>query len=65
MVDPSTMPGWLRAFVEVNPVSSMTTALRGLMDGGITLGQVGMALLAPVLLTIVFAPIVLLLYRRR
>jgi ABC-2 type transport system permease protein len=65
MVDPSTMPGWLRAFVEVNPVSSMTTALRGLMDGGVTLGEVGMALLAPVLLTIVFAPVVLLLYRRR
>ncbi len=24
MVDPATMPGWLRAFVEVNPVSLMT-----------------------------------------
>ena len=33
MVDPETMPGWLRAFVEVNPVSLMTTAIRGLMDG--------------------------------
>ena len=33
MVDPQTMPGWLRAFVEVNPVSLMTTAMRGLMSG--------------------------------
>ena len=33
MVDPATMPGWLRAFVEVNPVSLMSTAMRGLMGG--------------------------------
>ncbi len=33
MVDPATMPGWLRVFVDVNPVSLMTTALRGLMSG--------------------------------
>ncbi len=65
MVDPATMPGWLRAFVEVNPVSAMTTALRGLMGGGVTFGEIGMALLAPVLLTILLAPVVLLLYRRR
>ena len=37
MVDPGTMPDWLRAFVDVNPVSLMTTALRGLMGGGATL----------------------------
>src|SRR5690606_21316815 len=36
MVDPATMPDWLRAFVEVNPVSLMTTAMRGLMGGGAT-----------------------------
>ena len=34
------MPGWLRAFVDVNPVSLMTTALRGLMGGGATAAQV-------------------------
>jgi hypothetical protein len=32
-VDPATMPGWLEAFVNVNPVSHMTTALRGLFAG--------------------------------
>ena len=41
MVDPATMPGWLRAFVDVNPVSLMTTALRGLMSGGATFGAGG------------------------
>ncbi|PJN93903.1 ABC transporter, partial [Amaricoccus sp. HAR-UPW-R2A-40] len=65
MVDPATMPGWLRAFVEVNPVSLMTTALRGLMDGTATWGAIGRALIAPVLLTLVLAPVTLAIYRRR
>ena len=65
MVDPATMPGWLRAFVEVNPVSLMTTAMRGLMAGNVTLMQLASALLAPALLTIVLAPLTLWLYRRR
>jgi len=65
MVDPATMPGWLRAFVEVNPVSLMTTATRGLMNGGVTAMEIGLALLAPVLLTLLLAPLTLWLYMRR
>jgi ABC-2 type transport system permease protein len=65
MVDPQTMPGWLRAFVEVNPVSLMTTAMRGLMSGGATATQLVQALSAPVALTLVLAPLTLWLYRRR
>ena len=64
MVDPGTMPGWLRAFVDVNPVSLMTTALRGLMSGDANLAEVGLALIAPVLLTVVLAPVTLWLYTR-
>jgi ABC-2 type transport system permease protein len=65
MVDPGTMPDWLRVFVDVNPVSRMTTAMRGLMNGGATWGEIGLALLAPVLLTVTLAPLTLWLYRRR
>ena len=65
MVDPGTMPGWLRAFVEVNPVSLMATAIRGLMGGGATVGQVALALVAPVILTALLAPVTLWLYRRQ
>ncbi|WP_419694590.1 ABC transporter permease [Mesorhizobium muleiense] len=65
MVDPGTMPDWLRDFVEVNPVSLMTTALRGLMGGGATLSQVVLALIAPVALTAILAPTTLWLYLRR
>ena len=65
MVDPATMPGWLRAFVDVNPVSLMTTALRGLMGGGVSFAEIALALAAPVVLTFVLAPLTLWLYLRR
>ena len=65
MVDPATMPGWLRAFVDVNPVTLMTTAMRGLMGGGASLEQVMLALAAPVVLTALLAPMTLWLYMRR
>jgi ABC-2 type transport system permease protein len=65
MVDPATMPGWLRGFVDVNPVSLMTTALRGLMGGGATLAEIGLALIAPAALTAVLAPLTLWLFLRR
>jgi ABC-2 type transport system permease protein len=63
-VDPATMPGWLEAFVNVNPVSHMTTALRGLFAGTATAGQVGLALLGPAVITPALAPVVWMLYRR-
>ena len=65
MVDPATMPDWLRGFVAVNPVSLMTTAIRGLMGGGATMGDVAIALIAPVALTAILAPLTLWLYLRR
>lgn len=65
MVNPATMPGWLRAFVDVNPISLMATAMRALMGGGASFQQVGLALLAPAVLTVVLAPVTLWLYRRQ
>jgi ABC-2 type transport system permease protein len=65
MVDPATMPGWLQALVDVNPVSLMATAVRGLMGNSATLSQVAGALIAPALLTLLLAPTTLWLYRRR
>ena len=32
-VDPSTMPGWVQAFVKVNPITHLTDASRALMHG--------------------------------
>lgn len=64
-VDPATMPGWLQAFVKVNPVSHLVTAERALMNGTAAASQVGWVLLASAVLIAVFAPLTMLLYRSR
>jgi ABC-2 type transport system permease protein len=63
--DPQTMPGWLRAFVDVNPVSHLVTASRGLMAGTVTAGQVAWVLAASAALTAVFAPLTMHRYRHQ
>ena len=61
-VDPATMPGWVQAFVRVNPISHVAGAARGLMHGG----EVGTDILWVVLwsaaFVIVFAPLTMRLY---
>jgi len=61
----ATMPGWLQAFVNVNPMTDLTTAERGLLTGG----PVGTAALHSVLWAVgifaVFAPLAVRAYRRR
>jgi ABC-2 type transport system permease protein len=64
-VDPTTMPGWLQAFIDVNPISHLVTAARGLMGGTATPGQVGWVLAAAAALTAVFAPLTTHLYRNQ
>ena len=64
-VNPDTMPSALRAWAEINPVSHLATAVRALMAGTATFDQIGWVLLASVLLTAVFAPITMHLYRTR
>lgn len=62
-VDPHTMPGWLRAFVHVNPVTGLVTTTRAAMDGTVTAGQVAVVLAASAALTAVFAPLTMRAYR--
>jgi ABC-2 type transport system permease protein len=65
MVNPETMPNWLRIFVEVNPITHMASAMRALMSGAATTGAVLQALAAPIVLTATLAPLTLWLYGRR
>jgi ABC-2 type transport system permease protein len=53
----STLPGWLRAFVDVNPVTHLVTAARDLMSGSVPGRQIGWILFACAALTAVFAPL--------
>jgi ABC-2 type transport system permease protein len=64
-VRPATMPGWLRVFVDANPVSHLVTAERALMGGTATVGQVGWVLLASAGLIAVFGSLTMRLYRSR
>ncbi len=64
-VDPTTLPDWLETFVDINPISHLVTATRGLMDGTATVGQIAVVLTITGALTAVFAPLTVHLYRRK
>jgi ABC-2 type transport system permease protein len=64
-VKTDTMPGWLAAAVQVNPVTHVVAAVRGLMSGTATPAQIGAALLACAALCAVFGVATGVLYRRR
>jgi daunorubicin/doxorubicin transport system permease protein len=63
-VDPDTLPAGLEAFVDVNPISILATASRGLMEGNAEAGDVAIVLAVAAALTAVFAPLTTRLYRR-
>lgn len=60
----ATMPGWLRAFAEINPVTVTVDALRALVLGGPTAEHVWQALAWIVGLLVVTVPVAVLRYRR-
>jgi ABC-2 type transport system permease protein len=64
-VDPDTLPSGLEAFVDINPISFLVTATRGLMEGNADGGDIAIVLATAAALTAVFAPLTLRLYRSR
>jgi daunorubicin/doxorubicin transport system permease protein len=64
-VEPETLPAGLEAFVNVNPVSILADASRGLMQGGVDGSDVAIVLGVAALLTAVFVPLTNHLYRTR
>jgi ABC-2 type transport system permease protein len=64
-VDPTTLPGPLEAFVDVNPISILSTASRSLMDGEPDGSAILISLAVAGLLAAVFLPITTRLYRGR
>lgn len=61
-VDPATMPGWVQAFVDVNPITHLTDAARALMHGGQLGSSVVWVLGWSAALIAVFAPMAVRLY---
>jgi ABC-2 type transport system permease protein len=64
-VRPETMPFWLQSVTDLNPVTHLVTAVRGLMEGTPAGSEVVWVLAAAAALTLVFAPLTAYLYQER
>jgi ABC-2 type transport system permease protein len=60
----TSLPGWLRAFVNVNPVSYLVSAGRALANQGVVTSDAGWTLLAGLVVIAIFAPLSVRSYRR-
>ena len=64
-VDPETMSPWLQVIVDLNPITHLVTATRGLMHGTATVAEIGWVLGACAVLVAVFAPLTMHRYRAK
>ncbi|MFI8187801.1 ABC transporter permease [Streptomyces sp. NPDC085946] len=62
---PQSMPGWLQAFTDYNPLSSLADAARGLMVGGPVAHDLWMTVAWSVAITAVMAPVAVHKFRTR
>ena len=63
-VQPATMPGWLQAFVEVNPITQLVTAVRSLMAGTPDAGAITWVLVASAVFATLFGALTMYRYNR-
>jgi len=56
-VPTSTMPDWLQAFADVNPVSHIISAIRDLANDGQITADTGWAFLGCAVVVAIFAPL--------
>ena len=64
-VPPETLPSGLEAFVDINPISFVVSANRGLMNGNADGGDILLVLATAAVLTAVFIPLTSRLYRKK
>ncbi|WP_372630556.1 ABC transporter permease [Cohnella sp.] len=64
-VDTSTMPGWLQSLVDVNPVTLVVNAVRGLAHGGLESGLLPIVFLLSAAFVVVFAPLTMYFYNHK
>jgi oleandomycin transport system permease protein len=64
-VGTSTMPGWLKAWADISPVTLMADALRGLLNGGPIAGPLTGSLVWMVAVVAIFFPLAMWAYRKR
>ncbi|GAA0391599.1 ABC transporter permease [Microbispora corallina] len=64
-VPAETLPGWLEAFVKVNPVSHVVSAVRDLLNHGAVTAEVGWAVIGCAAVVVIFAPLAVRSYSRK
>jgi ABC-2 type transport system permease protein len=64
-VEPSTMPGWLQTFVEVNPITHLVAAIRSVMAGSPDASNVMWTLMWSVGFVVVFGFLTMFRYNRK
>jgi len=65
LVPVDTLPGWLQAFTNVNPITHLAGTMRGLMLGGPVQSDLLWTFAWMGILLVVFVPLALWAYRRR
>jgi ABC-2 type transport system permease protein/oleandomycin transport system permease protein len=65
LVSPDTFPSWLRAWSDLNPVTHLSDAIRGLLIGGEVAGPAMISLLWSAGFVVVFAPLAIRVFRSR
>lgn len=65
MVDPKTMPGWLREFVKINPVTHVIDATRDLMNENTWNVHIVWALVGCLIVVAIFLPLAVWNYSRK
>lgn len=61
----NTLPGWMQAFVKVNPVSHLVSAVRQLVNQGSIGSDFWYSLLGAAIIVILFAPLTVRAYMRK
>jgi ABC-2 type transport system permease protein len=64
-VPPDTLPGWLEAFVNVNPITILVTAIRGLIHGHPVTTEIGVVFAVSAALVALFGPLTMYVYRKK
>lgn len=64
-VPTETMPGWMQTVAELNPVSHLVSAFRGLANEGAVTSHVAATLVGALVIIAIFVPVTLRAYLRR
>jgi ABC-type multidrug transport system permease subunit len=64
-VETDTLPGWLQAWVKINPVTKLSDATRGLLVGGPVAEPLMASLMWALVIAGVFAPLAMWAFKRR